>query len=91
MEDVLDVYKQPYDPLRSQICFDERPCQLLGTMLISIPMTPENPKREDYEYRRHGTWFILLAFERQTGFRYIQVRQQSTNIDYKYFMKEMVE
>jgi hypothetical protein len=38
MEDVLDLYEQPYDPKRPVICFDERPCQLIGDAIIPIPV-----------------------------------------------------
>ena len=38
MEQVLDIYERPYDPRRPVICFDERPCQLLGDVLMPIPM-----------------------------------------------------
>jgi hypothetical protein len=34
MEDVLDLYEQPYDPKHPVICFDERPCQLIGDVII---------------------------------------------------------
>lgn len=91
MEDVIDVYERPYDPLRPQVCFDERPCQLLGDILVPMPMKPGKPKREDYEYKRHGTCCVFLAFERHRGFRYVQVRDQRTNVDYAQFMKALVE
>lgn len=32
MEDVLDLYEEPYDPKQPVICLDERPCQLLGEL-----------------------------------------------------------
>lgn len=91
MEDVLAVYERPYDPLRPQLCFDERPCQLLGDIVVPMPMKPGNPKREDSEYKRQGTCCVFLAFERQTGFRYVQVRDHRTNRDYAVFMKDLVE
>jgi hypothetical protein len=52
MEDVLDVYEKPYDPDIPQICFDERPCQLIGENHIPIPAEPGQPERYDYEYIR---------------------------------------
>ncbi len=58
MEDVLHLYEQPYDRLRPVICFDERPCQLLGDVLMPIPMKPGRAKRHDYEYERKGTCCI---------------------------------
>jgi hypothetical protein len=30
MEEVLDLYEEPYDSSRPVVCFDERPCQLIG-------------------------------------------------------------
>jgi hypothetical protein len=38
MEDVLNLYEQPYDPLNPQVTFDERPCQLIGDVLAPLPM-----------------------------------------------------
>jgi hypothetical protein len=37
MEDVLDVYAQPYDPAYPVICFDERPCFLIADTITPIP------------------------------------------------------
>lgn len=59
MEDVLYQYALPYDPLRPLICFDERPCQLLGEVLVPLPMKANRPQRYDYEYERHGTCCVL--------------------------------
>ena len=91
MEEVLDLYAQPYDPLRPVVCFDERPCQLLGDVLVPIPMKPGRAKRQDYEYERKGTCCIFLAFEPLRGWRFLQVRKQRTAVDYAAFMKELVD
>lgn len=91
MEDVLDLYERPYDLLRPVVCFDERPCQLLGDVLAPIPMKPGRTKRQDDEYARKGTCCILLAFEPLRGWRFVQVRKQRTAVDYTAFMKELVE
>jgi DDE superfamily endonuclease len=90
MEDILDLYEQPYDLRRPVICFDERPCQLLGDVLMPIPMKPGRAKRHDYEYERKGTCCILLAFEPLRGWRFVQVRKQRTALDYAAFMQELV-
>ena len=52
MEDVLDLYSQPYNPCYPQVCFDERPCQLLSETRVSLPSQPGQPERYDYEYKR---------------------------------------
>jgi len=54
MEDVLDLYAEPYDAKRPVVCFDERPYQLLGDKQASLPMHPGRPQRVDYEYARRG-------------------------------------
>ena len=89
MEDVLDLYEQPYDPLRPVICMDERPCQLIDDVIVPIPMKPGKPRKRDYEYRRNGTCCILIAFEPKTGKRFIQVKEHRTKEDYAQFMKEI--
>jgi hypothetical protein len=49
MEDVLDLYAEPYDPRRPQVCFDERPYQLLGDVRPPEPARRGRPLRVDYE------------------------------------------
>ncbi len=87
MEDVLDLYEQPYDRLHPVICYDERPCQLIDDVIVPIPMKPGKPLKGDYEYRRNGTCCILIAFEPKTGKRFIQVKKHRTKKDYALFMK----
>ena len=41
MEDVLDVYMEAIDPKRPRVCFDERPTQLLGSVIA--PSSPTAP------------------------------------------------
>ena len=40
MEDVLDVYMRPYDPLRPQVSLDETSIQLVREKRIPLPMAP---------------------------------------------------
>jgi len=40
MEDVLEIYKRPYDPKQPQICMDETSKQLLADMREPIPAKP---------------------------------------------------
>ncbi len=91
MEDVLDLYERPYDSRHPVICFDERPCQLLGDLIAPLPMKPGRVRKEDYHYKREGTCCILIAFEPLTGRRIIQVRSHRTKRDYAQFMKTLVE
>jgi len=89
MEDVLDLYERPYDPRRPVICFDERPCQLIGEAIVPIPMKPGAAKKEHYEYLRNGTCCIFMAFEPHAGKRVICVKERRTKADYADFMKNL--
>ncbi len=91
MEQVLDVYERPYDPKRPVICFDERPCQLIGDILVPIPMKPGKVQREDYHYERNGTCCVLMAVEPLAGRRTAKVTKQKTKRDYAQFMKDLAQ
>jgi len=90
MEQVLDIYEQPYNPLKPVICFDERPCQLLGNIFQPIAMKPGCIEREDYHYKRYGTCVVLMAIEPLAGYRIVKVTEQRTKKDYAKFMKNLV-
>jgi len=91
MEDVLDVYELPYDPLHPQLCFDEKPIQLLGDKLVPIPMKPGKSYKSDYHYERKGVCCIFMIVEPLTGWRFAQVRDQKTKLDYAHFVKKVVD
>jgi len=91
MEDVLDLYEQPYDQSRPVICFDERPCQLLGDSIVPLPIKPGSTKKEHYEYLRTGTCCIFMAFEPRAGKRLTHVSERRTKVDYANFMKMISE
>jgi len=91
MEEVLDVYERSYDPEYPVVCFDERPCQLLGDCMVPMPMKPGTPARQDYHYKRNGTCVALLAVEPLAGRRIVDVREQKTKKDYALFMRHVDE
>ena len=89
MEEVLDVYERNYDPKRPAICFDERPCQLIGDVLAPIPMKPGQVQRQDHHYKRNGTCCVMIAFEPLAGKRIVDVKERKTKKDYAQFMKKL--
>ena len=91
MEDILDLYEEPYDQNRPVLCIDERPCQLIGDVVAPIPMKSGKPKKEDNEYKRNGTCSVFIACEPLTGWRYLEVRKQRTKVDYAEFMDRVSE
>ena len=91
MEELLDLYEQPYDAKVPQVCFDERPCQLIGHQLAPLPMRPGSPRKEDYEYRRNGTCCVMLAVEPLRGRRMVRVLRHRTKKEYARFMKALAQ
>ncbi len=89
MEQVLDVYEQPFDSAYAFVCFDERPCQLIGDVVAPLPPRPGSDKREDYHYERHGTAVVMMAVEPLSGKRIVDVRKQKTKQDYAEFMAKV--
>ena len=91
MEDVLDLYAQPQQEGIARLCFDERPCQLIGQVLTPIPPKPNSTKKEHQEYLRNGVCNVLLAYDIDTGQRYLKVTTTKTKADYTDFMQWIVK
>jgi hypothetical protein len=91
MEDVLDVYKRPYDPKRPQVCFDERPKQLIDEARLPVLMSPGKPRRYDYEYRRNGVSNVFMMFEPLAGKRHLKVTEHRTKKDWAYCIRHLVD
>jgi hypothetical protein len=86
MEDVLDGYERPADPEVGCICFDERPCQLLGDVIAPLPMPPGQERKEDYEYECYGTCALLLAYDLDRENATYRCVSSATLADYAAFM-----
>lgn len=91
MEDVLEVYELPYDPLCPQVCYDEWRRALIGETRNSLPAQPGRRKRVDYEYQRHGVAYLHMVFEPLVGKRHVRVTQQHTMHDFAHCMRWLVD
>jgi hypothetical protein len=91
MEDVLDVYQQPYDPACPVVTFDERPVQLVSETRQPIPAQPGQLERFDYEYKREGTANLFEFFQPLAGWRHVKVTAQRTKMDFAHCMKDLVD
>ena len=91
MEDVLEVYRRPYDPERPQVCFDEASKQLVKETREPIPTAPGRPATSDYEYERNGTANLFLMFEPLGGRRHVIVTERRTAVDYALAIRELVD
>jgi len=91
MENVLGVYKRPYDPLRPVVCFDEKSKQLVGEIAVPIPAAPGRVECHDYEYVRNGTANLFMFVEPLRGWRHVNVTSRRTKLDFAGQMKELVD
>ncbi len=91
MEEVLDLYAEPYDPAYPVVCVDEKSVQLLRETHPPLPMTPAHPRRYDYTYQRNGTRNLFVFFQPGTGWRHVQVTAQRTKLDFAQCLKELVD
>ena len=81
MEDILTVYKKPYDEAYPVVCMDESSKQHLIETRSALPMEPGKPERYDTEYERNGTSNLFLFFEPLRGWRRINVTTRRTSLD----------
>jgi len=91
MEDVLDLYAEPLDAMHPQVCFDERPVQLLGDVYVPIPAQPGQKQRIDYEYERHGTANLFVMCQPLAGWRQVKVTAARKKVDFAHCMKGLVD
>jgi len=82
MEQVLDVYKRPYNKARPVVCMDETPKQLIKEVRKSLPIRPGFEKRVDYEYSRSGVCNVFMVNEPLAGKRFTKVTNQRTKNDW---------
>jgi hypothetical protein len=93
MEEIVDLYQEPYNPNRPLVCFDQRPCQLLAEVRESFASKPGNPKRVDFEYeRRRGMAnVLLLAFEPLKGPREMRVSEHRRKLEFAAMMRHLLD
>ena len=91
MEDVLEVYARPYDPEFPVLCMDESSVQLIGEVQEPIPAAPGHPVLVDDEYVRNGVANIFIEVEPLAGMRKVKITDRRTQLDWAYFIKEMLE
>ncbi len=91
MEDVLDLYAEPYDAQRPVVGFDETNKQLIEEKRQPLAPTARQPERYDYEYQRNGTRNLFMCCEPLAHWRHIAVTTQRTMQDFAHQMKWLVD
>ena len=89
MERILKLYALDYDPLYPVVCFDERPCFLIGDKVEPIPMKKGQIAKQGYAYEKNGSCSLLAAIEPLTGKRIAKVYEFRRKKEYALFMKEL--
>jgi DDE superfamily endonuclease len=91
MEDVLDLYAEPYDAKRPVVNFDEKRKQLVAETRTTLPVKPGHAARYDYEYQRNGVATLFACCEAKAGWRRFQIAAQQTKLDFAAQMKWLVD
>ena len=91
MEDVLETYEKPYDPMHPVLCMDEQPVQLIKDVRAPIDETVEHARRVDYEYERAGVANIFMFTEPLAGWREAFARETKTKVDWALIVAELLE
>lgn len=91
MEDVLEVYKLPYDEKHPVICMDEMPKQLLTQTREPIACQVGRPAKQDYEYKRNGVADLFMVFEPLQGKRFVEVTEKRRKIEWATVMKRVAD
>jgi hypothetical protein len=91
MEQVLEVYKRPYDPRRPVVCMDEQPKQLISEVREPIPVGAGEPTRIDYEYVREGVCTVWMFVEPLGGWRSVRVTGTKKAVDWAQQVKQLVD
>ena len=85
MEDVLEVYQRPYDPLIPVVCIDETNKQLIKE--TRIPCSPGQAEKVDSIYVRNGVADVFMIFEPLAGRRETVVTETRTTLDFANILK----
>jgi hypothetical protein len=89
MEQILHLYALPLDKHYPVVCFDERPCFLIGDSVAGLAMKAGQAARQHYAYEKNGSCALLMAIEPKTGKRVARVSDRRTKLDYARFMKQL--
>lgn len=90
MEDILELYAEPFDPLRPVVCLDELPYQLVGDCIEPLFPEPGRAYREDFTYERQGVCNFFMIFHPLASWRHVKITDQRTALDYAHCIQDIV-
>ena len=89
LEIIIRIYLLPYNELRPVVCFDERPCFLIGDTVMGLDMKQGSPAKENYAYTKHGSCCVLATIEPITAKRLAHIRRHRGKKEFTLFMKNL--
>jgi hypothetical protein len=90
MEQVLEVYKRPYDPRRPVVCMDEQSKQLISEVIQPLPLAPGHAERIDHEYVREGECTVWMFVEPLGAWRSVRTTDRRRGADWAYQVQQLV-
>ena len=91
MEQVLDVYTRPHDPLYPVVCMDETTKQCVKETRPPQPAAPGRAARYDAEYERNGVAHLLLYYAPLENWRRVDVKANHVATTWAQGMRQLVE
>lgn len=91
MEQILAFFRKDYDPRFPVVCYDERPCFLIGDLVKGLEMKSGQPARQHYSYEKNGSCNLLMTIEPLTGKRIADVFDQRRKIEFAKHFKRVAE
>ena len=91
MYDLLYLYARPFQREEPVVCLDEKSKQLLKDSRRPLPIRPEMPVRQDYEYVRAGTCNLFVAVGPKGGRRTVLVTDRRAKPDFVAFVQYLLE
>jgi hypothetical protein len=91
MEPILTLYARPYDRLYPVVCFDEKSYQLLADSRATLPLRPDQPRRQDYEYQRRGICNLFVMVEPLAGQRHVLLTARRAKADFAHAVRYLAD
>jgi hypothetical protein len=89
MERILSVYARAFDRQNPVLCYDERPCFLIGDVVKGLEMKSGQVKKEHYAYEKLGSCNLLATIEPLTGRRIFEVTDQRCKRDFALHLQKV--
>jgi hypothetical protein len=91
MENILNIYKRPYDETHPLVCMDESSKQHIKETREPIPAKPGSVEKFDTEYERNGVSNMFMFFDPLEGRRHVVVTDQRTAVDWAHQIRYLVD